>query len=163
MPSRRDLERLIIWCDTGATEAPFQWLRAELGAALMVHNMTPSGDVVGGIVAMWKGRIRMRATSGISELPAELVRFEGTLTGVRNPAKTVLLTQSADSESLTVALAGVTLPSEWSTRFDVTQVVDTAGVVRADWTLAPANAVPTHLFELALWPDLAIAVDLGPP
>jgi hypothetical protein len=41
--------------------------------------------------------------------------------------------------------------------------VDTAGVLRADWTLAPANAVPTHLFELALWPDLGVAVDVGPP
>ncbi|MFL5910613.1 MAG: hypothetical protein ACJ768_08625 [Gaiellaceae bacterium] len=125
--------------------------------------MTPSGEVVGGIVAMWKGRIRMRAPSGISELPAEPVRFEGTLTGVRNPARTVQLTATADSESLTVALAGATLPTEWSTRFDVTQVVDTAGVVRSDWTLAPANAAPTHLFELALWPDLGIGVDLGPP
>jgi hypothetical protein len=75
----------------------------------------------------------------------------------------VHLTPTADSESLTVALAGATLPSEWSTRFDVTQVVDTAGVVRAERTLAPANATPTHLFELALWPDLGIAVDLGPP
>jgi len=163
VPSRRDLERLVVWCDAGATEAPFQWLRAELGAALTVHAVTPSGDVVGGIVAMWKGRIRMRATSGISELPAEPVRFEGTLPGVRNPGRTVQLTPTADRESLTVALAGATLPSEWNTRFDVTRVVDTAGVVRAEWTLVSANAVPTHLFELALWPDLGIAVDLGPP
>jgi hypothetical protein len=163
VPSRRDLERLVVWCDTGATQTPFQWVRAELGAALTVHGMTPSGDVIGGIVAMWKGRIRMRATSGISEFPDEPVRFEGTLTGIRNPTRTVQLTPTANSDSLTVTLAGTTLPSQWSTRFDVARVVDTAGVVRADWTLTPANAVPTHLFELALWPDLGVAVDLGPP
>jgi hypothetical protein len=43
---------------------------------------------------MWNGRIRMRATSGISELPAEPVRFEGTLPRVRNPARRVQLTAS---------------------------------------------------------------------
>ena len=155
MPSRRDLERLVVWCDPGATEAPFQWLRPELGAALAVHGMTPSGDVIGGIAAMWKGRIRVRATSGISELPAEPVRFEGTLPGVRNSTKTAQLTLAADAESLTVALAGATLPSGWGARFDVTRVVDTAGVVSASWTLTPAGGVPTHRFELALWPGPA--------
>ena len=129
----------------------------------MVHGMTPSGDVVGGIVAMWKGRIRMRATSGISELPGEPVGFDGTLTGVRNPDRTVQLRLTADIESLTVALKGPNLPSDWSTRFDVAHVEEAGDVVRADWTLAPANAAPTHLFELGLWRDLTIAVDLGPP
>lgn len=164
MPSRADLERLVVWCDAGATEAPLSFLRAELGAGLMVHGLTPSGDVIGGIVAMWKGRISMRgAAPGISEFPTERIRFEGTLPGVRNPNKTVQLTSAADSDSLTVALAGATLRREWSKRFDVVQVADTAGVVRASWTLAPADAAPTHLFELALWPDLGIGVDLGPP
>lgn len=163
MPSRRDLERLVVWCDVEATEAPFQWLKTDLGAALAVHGMTPSGDVIGGLLAMWKGRLGLRAIPPISELPDEPVRFLGTLPGVRNPTRTAQVTVAATGDSLTVALAGAGVPSDWATRFDVARIEDTAGVVRITWTLAPAGAAPTHQFELALWPDLDLGVDLGPP
>ncbi|WP_433384363.1 hypothetical protein ACQPZX_23670 [Actinoplanes sp. CA-142083] len=156
MPSRPDLERLVVWCDPSATESPSQLLRPELGAALIVHRMTPSGDV-DGLAAAWKGRIGMSAPSSISEFPAERVRFGGTLPGLRNPAKTATVVLATDAGSLTVTLSGDVLAPDWSTRFDAAHAADTAGVIRVDWTL------PGHLFELFLWPDLGIGVDVGPP
>ena len=156
VPSRSDLERLVVWCDPGATESPSPLLRAELGAALIVHRVTPSGDV-NGLAAAWKGRVVMFAPPGISELPAERVRFGGTLPGIRNPAKTVTITLIADAGSLTVALSGDVLAGDWNTRFDAAHAAGTAGVVRVDWPL------PTHLFELSLWADLGVGVDIGPP
>lgn len=168
MPTRQDLQRLVEWCDT---DPPFGWLKGVAGVAMAVHPVVPIGTPSPGARALWAGEVAIRgAGSGISELPDEPVRFQGTLTGVRNPARRPQLTIRATVDRIIATLSGGLIAAAWGADFEVEHVRDEAGLVRADWTLQPGDgdepsAAPEFplLFELLMWPALATNIDLGPP
>lgn len=168
MPTRQDLQRIIEWCDT---DPPFSWLKGVAGVAMAVHPVVPIGTPSPGARAFWTGEVAIRgAGPGISELPDQPVRFQGTLTGVRNPARRPQLTIRADVERIVATLSEGLIPAAWGADFEVEHVRDEAGLVRADWTLRPgagdepsATSELPLLFELLMWPALAKNIDLGPP
>ena len=124
MPTRHDFERLIEWCDK--TES-FEWLKAIAGAALAVHPVLPIGSTGSPrALALLTGNIALREAPGISELPAEPVRFDGTLVGVRNPGRQAQLTIRADGDRIVSKLSGLGIPSTWSSGFDIEHVQDEA-------------------------------------
>ena len=168
MPTRQDLQRIIEWCDT---HPPFEWLKGVAGVAMAVHPVVPIGTAGAGARAFWTGEVAIRgAASGISELPDEPVRFQGTLSGVRNPARRPQLTIRADVDRIVTTLSGGLIPAAWGAEFEVEHIGDEEGLVRADWTLRPgdgdepaATSEFPLLFELLMWPALATNIDLGPP
>ncbi len=138
---------------------------------MAVHPVVPIGTTSPGARAFWTGDVAIRgAGSGISELPDEPVRFEGTLTGLRNPARQPRLTIRADGDRIVAKLSGGQIPAAWGADFEIEHIRDEEGLVRADWILQPggegepaaASEFPL-LFELLMWPALAKHVDLGPP
>jgi hypothetical protein len=168
LPARQDLERVIKWCDT---DPPFDWMEGVAGVAMAVHPVVPIGTPSPGARAFWTGDVAIRGSgSGISELPDEPVRLQGTLTGLRNPARQPQLTIRADVDRIVAKLSGGRIPPAWGADFDVVHIRDEDGLVRADWTLRPGEeGGPAEasefalLFELLMWPALAKNVDLGPP
>jgi len=168
LPARQDLERVIKWCDT---DPPFSWMKGVAGVAMAVHPVVPTATAGGGARAFWTGDVAIRgAGAGISEFPDEPVRFQGTLTGLRNPARQPQLTLGADVDRIVTKLSGGQIPAAWGADFEVEHIRDEEGLVRADWTLRPgvvgepsaASEFPL-LFELLMWPALAKNIDLGPP
>jgi hypothetical protein len=168
LPTRQDLQRIIEWCDT---KPPFDWLKGVAGVAMAVHPVVPIGTPSPGARAFWTGEVAIRgAGPGISELPDEPVRWQGTLTGLRNPARQPQLTLRADTDRIVAKLSGGQIPAAWGADLEVEHVRDEAGLVRADWTLRPdAAGEPSPaaefplLFEMLMWPALAKHIDLGPP
>lgn len=170
MPTRHDFECLIEWCDK--TES-FDWLKAVAGVALAVHPVLPIGSTSSPrALALLTGNIALREAPGISELPEEPVRFDGTLVGLRNPGLQAQLTIRADGDRIVSTLSGLGIPSTWSSGFDIEHVQDESGLIHADWTFSddapgavpPANTPSSLLsFEMLLWPALRTNVDLGPP
>ena len=168
MPTRQDFQRVVEWCDT---EAPFSWLKSVAGVALAVHSVVPIGTAAPRATALWTGDVALRELPGISELPQEPVRFAGSLTGVRNPARRPQLSIRADADRAVATLSGDHVPAEWSSGFEIENVRDELGLLRADWTFGDVVAAsePTEgaaapqVFELLLWPALRANVDLGPP
>lgn len=168
MPTRQDLERVIRWCDTNP---PFGWLKGVAGIAMAVRPVVTIGTASPGARAFWTGDLSMSDPgSGISELPERPVRFQGTLTGVRNPARQSQLTITADVDRIVAKLSGGLIPAAWGADFEVAHVRDEEGLVRADWTLRPgvggepsaASEFPL-LFAFLMWPALGTNIDLGPP
>ena len=168
MVSRNDFQRLIEWCDR---PAPFGWLRAVGGAALAVHPIIPIGTPARPATALWTGELVLGEISGISELPQEALRFEGTLVGVRNPDRRAQFVIKADVDRAVAKLSGIGIDPAWDAGFEIVHVRDESGVIRADWTLGDVGVgiepPPGHdfpqLFELVLWPALRKDIDLGPP
>jgi hypothetical protein len=168
MPTRRDFQRLVEWCDR---DAPFPWLKRVVGVALAVHSVVPSGTPHPPATALWTGDLALRGAAGISELPEEPVRFGGTLVGVRNPARQPQLSIRADVHQAVATLSGDHIPAAWTSGFEIEHVRDEGGLLQADWTfgdLGVGSAPPEgfdapQVFELLLWPALRKAVDLGPP
>lgn len=168
MPTRQDLQRVIAWCDTNP---PFGWLKGVAGIAMAVHPVVPTGTPSPGAKAFWTGDVALRGSGpGISEFPEEPVRFQGTLTGLRNPARQPQLTIRADVDRIVAKLSGGQIPAAWGADFEVEHIRDEEGLVRADWTIRPgvggepsaASEFPL-LFEFLMWPALAKNIDLGPP
>jgi hypothetical protein len=168
LPARQDLQRIIAWCDT---DPPFEWLKGVAAVALAVHPVVPIRTPSPGARAFWTGEVALRgAGPGISELPDEPVHLQGTLTGLRNPARQPQLTIRADVDRIVATLSAGQIPAAWAADFVVQHVRDEDGLVRADWTLEPdgdgepaaASEFPL-LFELLMWPALAKHIDLGPP
>jgi hypothetical protein len=168
LPARQDLQRIIAWCDT---DPPFGWLKGVAAVAMAVHPVVPIGTPSPGARAFWTGEVALHgAGPGIAELPDEPVRLQGTLAGLRNPARQPQLTIRADLDRIVATLTGGQIPDAWGADFEVEHVRDEDGLVRVDWTLqpdgdgepAPASEFPL-LFELLMWPGLAKHIDLGPP
>jgi hypothetical protein len=165
LPTRQDLQRLIEWCDTSP---PLGWLKAVAGVAMEVHPVaTPPNPRDR---ALWTGDLALRAAGiPLSEFPDQRVRFEGTLTGVRNPARQPKLVITADVDRIVATLSGGQIPAAWSADFEVQQIRDEAGLVSAAWEFRPdvAGASPAEpgvlmRFELLIWPALRKSIDLGP-
>lgn len=168
MPTRQDLQRVIEWCDTNP---PFGWLKGVAGIAMAVHPVVPTGTPSPGANAFWTGDVAIRGSGpGISEFPEEPVRFQGMLTGLRNPARQPRLTIRADVDRIVAKLSGGQIPAAWGADFEVEHIRDEEGLVRADWTIRPgvggepsaASEFPL-LFEFLMWPALGKNIDLGPP
>jgi hypothetical protein len=140
---------------------------------MAVHPVVPTGTPSPGARAFWTGDVAIRgAGPGISELADEPVRLQGTLTGLRNPARQPQLSIRADVDRIVAKLSGGQIPAAWGADFEVEHIRDEEGLVRADWTLQPggggadepaaASEFPL-LFEVLMWPALAKSIDLGPP
>jgi hypothetical protein len=168
MPSRSDVERLVAWCDA---EAPFGWTKRVIGAALAVHTVSAIGEPAPPAAALCAGDIALKGVPGISELPAQSVRFAGALAGVRNPARELQLTLEASAAEIVAKISGRGMPPAWGSGLAVDDVRDESGLISVDWTLATEAADGSSaaggehplLFELLLWPALRKSVDLGPP
>jgi hypothetical protein len=170
MSTRHDLERLVQWCDMTVY---FEWLKAVAGVALAVHPVLPTDSTSSHrALALLTGNIELRGGPGISEFPEEPVRFDGTLVGVRNPARQAQLTIRADADRVVSKLSGFGIPSTWGSGFDIGHIQDESGLIEARWefrddalgTVPPADTPPSLLsFEMLLWPAFRTNMDLGPP
>ena len=167
MSTRQDLQRVIEWCDTDPS--PLGWLKAVAGVAMEVHPVgTPPNPRDR---ALWTGDVALHAAgTGLSEIPDQPVRFEGTLTGVRNPARQPKLTIKADTDRIVATLSGDRIPAAWSSDFEIHQIRDEAGLISAAWEFRtgggpapPAESSVLMRFELLIWPALRKSIDLGPP
>lgn len=162
MSTRQDLQRVIEWCDTNP---PLGWLKAVAGVAMEVHEVANPPNPR--TRALLTGDLALHAAgTGLSEFPDQPVRFEGTLTGVRNPARQAKLVVKADTERIVATLSGDKIPAAWTQDFEVHQIRDESGLVSAAWEFRPdAAGAPDVLMriELLIWPALAKSIDLGPP
>ena len=165
MPTRRDLQRVVEWCDR---DLPVGWLKSVAGVALAARAVIPVGTPSPAATALWTGDLALREPPGISELADQPVRFAGTLVGVRNPARHAQLSIRADGDRMIAKLSGDGVPAAWGAGLEIEHVRDDSGLISADWTLADLGAASeprelAQVFELLIWPALRANVDLGPP
>jgi hypothetical protein len=169
MPTRQDLQGLIEWCDLSV---PFGGLKTVVGVALAVHSFDPTGGPPSA-TARWTGEIVLRAAPGLSELPQEPVRLDGTLVGVRHPDRRPQLRIFADVHHVVVKLSGDHIPPAWATGFEIQNVRGTPVLVDTDWFFVGpgvGSGEPGEVFdgdqsfELLLWPAMRKSVNVfGPP
>ena len=119
-------------------------------------------------MGLWRGGVGLRGSgAGISELPDEPVRFEGMLTALRGPAGQPKITIRADTDRVVAKLSGGDLPPAWAADFEITNIRDEQGLVRAEWTLlepgAGSEPPKEFLFQLLLWTALGRNDDIGFP
>jgi hypothetical protein len=166
LSTRQDLQRIIEWCDTNP---PLGWLKAVAGVAMEVHPVENPPNPRNR--ALLTGDLALHSAGiPLSEFPDEPVRFEGTLTGVRNPARQPKLVIKADTDRIVATLSGGQIPAAWSADFEIHQIRDEAGLISAAWEFRPdaADASPAEpgvlmRFELLIWPAFRKNIDLGPP
>lgn len=163
MPTRQDLQRVIEWCDKNPSS--LGWLKSVAAVAVEVHQViTPPNQRDRGL---WTGDLTLRAAgTGLSEFPDQRVRFEGMLTGVRNPARQAKLIIKADADRIVATLSGDRIPAAWTQDFEVHQIRDEAGLVSAAREFRTDSAGASDVlmrFELLIWPALRKSLDLGPP